>query len=363
MKKIYGKIINNNESFFGSITFTNKINEICNEKANNEDLIIPGFIDPHCHGAIGSDTMQGYDAINKMSLFHLEHGTTSILPSTWTSTLAHTTNALKNIKNKNRAKNIFRIHLEGPFINPKKLGAQPALSLEPSIEFLDKILDIADVKTITIAPELSGMEAFIKYLDSKNIGIQFGHSLASSQCCKKYMDKYKISFTHLYNAMSGNDHRNPGVLSAALAYGEFAEIICDKLHVSAEAIRIAKKSINKLYAVTDSVSVNGMKDGEYRLFNKNIIKKGNTITLKNNNTLAGSVVTMHDIFINLINLGFNLNEAVEMTSSNAAEFLNLKNVGQIKENYLSNLIVLDKNYLIKQVYLKGEKVEKKFISS
>ncbi len=363
MNKIYGKIINCKKTFFGSISFTNKITKINSETENNEDLIIPGFIDPHCHGAIGADTMQGYEAINKMSLFHLEHGTTSILPSTWTSTISHTKNALKNIKSNNRAGNIFGIHLEGPFINPKKLGAQPALSIEPSIEFLDEILDIADVRTITIAPELNGMESFIKYLDSKKIGIQFGHSLASSECCTKYMDKYNISFTHLYNAMSGNDHRNPGVLSAALAYGTYAEIICDKLHVSSEAIKIAKKSINKLYAVTDSVSVNGLQDGEYKLFNNDIVKKGNTIKLKNNNTLAGSVVTMYDIFINLIELGYDLNEAVEMTSSNAAEFLNLDNVGHIKENYLSNFIVLDKKYKIKDIYLKGEKVEKKLISS
>ena len=87
MNKIYGKIINC-KRIFGSISFTNKITKINSETENNEDLIIPGFIDPHCHGAIGADTMQGYEAINKMSLFHLEHGTTSILPSTWTSTIS-----------------------------------------------------------------------------------------------------------------------------------------------------------------------------------------------------------------------------------------------------------------------------------
>ena len=363
MNKIYGRIFNNKKSFSGSISFSNKIHKITKEKENSENIIIPGFIDPHCHGAIGADTMQGYDAINKMSLYHLEHGTTSILPSTWTSTLNHTLNALKNIKNKNRAGNIFGIHLEGPFINPNKLGAQPALSKEPSIEFLDKVLDIADVKTMTLAPELDGMDSFIEYINSKKIGIQFGHSLASSECCKKYMDKYSISFTHLYNAMSGNDHRNPGVLSAALAYGKYAEIICDKLHVSKEAIKIAQKSINNLYAVTDSVSVNGLEDGEYKLFNNDIVKKGNNITLKDNNTLAGSVVTMYDIFINLINLGYKFDKVIAMTSSNAAKFLNLNNVGQIKENYFSNFIVLDEKYKIKDVYLKGEKVEKKFISS
>ena len=179
MNKIYGKIINCKKNFFGSISFTNKITKINSEIENNEDLIIPGFIDPHCHGAIGADTMQGYEAINKMSLFHLElnHFYTAIYMDEYNN---HTKNALKNIKNNNRAGNIFGIHLEGPFINPKKLGAQPALSIEPSIEFLDEILDIADVRTITIAPELNGMESCIKYLDSKKIGNQFGHTLSSS---------------------------------------------------------------------------------------------------------------------------------------------------------------------------------------
>ena len=125
------------------------------------------------------------------------------------------------------------------------------------------MIDVAPIKVITLAPELDGMDDFIYHLDKLKINIQFGHSLADFECCAKFMNKYSIGFTHLYNAMSGNHHRSSGVLGAALELGSFAEIICDKLHVSPEAIKIAQKSIKKLYAVTDSVSVNGLKDGEY----------------------------------------------------------------------------------------------------
>ncbi len=246
----------------------------------------------------------------------------------------------------------------------RRLEIARTLASNPKYLLLDEPLTGIDPVSI------EEIKIIIRKLKNKNIGILItDHNVRETL---KIIDKVYIVnegaiFFEGDPKSAVNDDRIKkfylGVLSAALAYGTYAEIICDKLHVSSEAIKIAKKSINKLYAVTDSVSVNGLQDGEYKLFNNDIVKKGNTIKLKNNNTLAGSVVTMYDIFINLIELGYDLNEAVEMTSSNAAEFLNLDNVGHIKENYLSNFIVLDKKYKIKDIYLKGEKVEKKLISS
>ena len=190
--------------------------------------------------------MDGWDSIQKMSMYHLKQGTTSILPTTWTSTFEHTFEALKNFKNYNNYNtNILGVHLEGPFISPNKLGVQPPLAQSPSIEFISKIQELAPIKVITLAPELDGMDKFINELTNYGINIQFGHSVADYECCSKFMDKHVIGFTHLYNAMSGNDHRNPGVLSAALEMGSYAEIICDLHHVSAASIKIAKKMHRK----------------------------------------------------------------------------------------------------------------------
>ena len=358
MISLKGNIVNFNETFSGEISFNGKINKIIRSKSNNGDnYIIPGFIDLHCHGANGFDTMDGWESIQKMALYHLKNGTTSILPTTWTSTFDHTYSALKEFNNfKNLNTNILGVHLEGPFINPNKLGAQPPKAINPSIEFIKQIQDIAPIKVITLAPELEGMDIFIDQLHNLGINVQFGHSLADYNCCSKFMNKYRVGFTHLYNAMSGNHHRNPGVLSAALELGTFAEIICDLKHVNEHSIKIAKKCIKNLYAVTDSMGATGLPDGMYSFFGVDIEKKNKIAVVKKTNALAGSIINMHETFFNLIKLKFSLNEAVKMTSYNAAQYLQINDLGYIGENKISNILVIDQNLNIKEIYLNGIKI-------
>ena len=353
--KISGMIVNFDQSFFGELSFNEKIENI--EEISNQEselFIIPGFVDLHCHGGGGFDTMQGKDAIKSMSEYHLNNGTTSLLATTWTSTFEKTHGALKDFNSLiSENSNLLGVHLEGPFINPKKLGAQPALTQIPSEDFINEIIKEANVKTITLAPEIEGMEEFIAFLNKKNINVQFGHTLATSKCCEEFLDKYKVSFTHLYNAMSDNNHRNPGVLAAALSKGMYAEIICDLHHVSKEAIHIAKKCIPHLYAITDCIGASGLADGDYKFDEVGITKKDKKITLKNTETLAGSIITMHETFLNLLKIDISIEDAVKMTSYSASRFLNDDKIGYIKEGNKSNFIVLNKDYNIEQIYMNG----------
>ena len=354
--KVSGKIINYNDSYSGEITFDENILNINKiEEINSENYIIPGFVDLHCHGGGGFDTMDGVQAIQKMSSYHLSKGTTSLLATTWTSSFEHTYAALNNFNSLiDMSSNLIGVHLEGPFINPKKLGAQPALAIEPSIDFIEKINEIADIKTITLAPEIKDMKMFIPFLIDKNINVQFGHTLADSKTCEKYMSSNDLSFTHLYNAMSDNNHRNPGVLSAALNKGKFAEIICDLNHVSEEAILIAKKCIPDLYAITDSIAASGMKDGSYTFANVEIEKKNNKVCLNGTSTLAGSVVNMHDTFLNLLKMKISIQDAVRMTSYSAAKFLKKDDIGVIDDGKKANFLILDHDFNIKSIYLNGK---------
>ena len=354
--KVSGKIINYNDSYSGEITFDENILNINKiEEMNSENYIIPGFVDLHCHGGGGFDTMDGVQAIQKMSSYHLSKGTTSLLATTWTSSFEHTYAALNDFNSLiDMSSNLIGVHLEGPFINPKKLGAQPALAIEPSIDFIEKINEIADIKTITLAPEIKDMKMFIPFLIDKNINVQFGHTLADSKTCEKYMSSNEVSFTHLYNAMSDNNHRNPGVLSAALNKGKFAEIICDLNHVSEEAILIAKKCIPDLYAITDSIAASGMKDGSYTFANVEIEKKNNKVHLNGTNTLAGSVVNMHDTFLNLLKMKISIQEAVRMTSYSASKFLKKEDIGIIDDGKKANFLILDHDFNIKSIYLNGK---------
>ncbi len=356
--KISGKIINYNHSFYGELTYDENIIEIKNLKEEKGDyLIIPGFVDLHCHGGGGFDTMDGVESIKKMSSYHLSKGTTSLLATTWTSSFEHTFEALNGFNSLvNNNSNLIGVHLEGPFINPNKLGAQPPLTKKPSIEFIEKISKLAKIRAITLAPEIEGMEKFIPYLIQNQINVQFGHSLADCKCCEKYMDLKNISFTHLYNAMSGNNHRNPGVLSAALSRGNFAEIICDMNHVSKEAILIAQKCIADLYVITDSIAASGMKDGEYKFANANIRKINNKVFLQESNNLAGSVVNMYDSFINLLKINISIQDAIKMTSFSAAKYLNQNDIGSIKVGKKANFLILDKNLNLIKVFLNGKLV-------
>lgn len=360
MNKISGKIINHDSSYTGTIEFNDKIESINKNKHSDfENIIIPGFIDLHCHGGNSFDTMAGFSSIIEMSKYHLKHGTTTLLPTTLTATLDDTIKALEGLNDfidqNNNLTNILGVHLEGPFINPNKLGAQPPHAQLPNIDFIKKIKDKVTIKVITLAPELEGIEACIDYLIENNIKVQIGHSLADYNCCMKIMNKNKIGFTHLYNAMSGNDHRNPGVVTAALRHAEFAEIICDLYHVDQENIHLAHKCIPKLYAISDSISASGMPDGNYDFANTKITKK-NGQALINSNVLAGSVINMHDTFKNLIKINFSLEKAVAMTSFNAAQYLCEDNKGKIEKGFCSNLIVLDKQLNIQKVYLFGSSI-------
>ena len=158
--KVSGKIINYNSSYIGDVYFKEKIIDLkIKDSEDYDNIIIPGFIDLHCHGGNGFDVMGGSQSIIEMSKYHLRHGTTSIMPTTWTNSLEDTISALKGFNElKNDNQNILGVHLEGPFINPNKLGAQPNLTEKPSLEFVKKILEISDVKIITLAPEIDGMQ-------------------------------------------------------------------------------------------------------------------------------------------------------------------------------------------------------------
>ena len=168
VKTISGKIINHNCTFNGTIEFSEKIETVSRiEEKNIENIIIPGFIDLHCHGGNGYDTMAGLSSIKKISEFHLSNGTTSLLPTTLTASLENTLKALQGFNNfisQNKySTNILGIHLEGPFINPKKLGAQPQQTQLPNIDFIQKVNDVAKVKVITLAPELEGIDSLINF--------------------------------------------------------------------------------------------------------------------------------------------------------------------------------------------------------
>ena len=361
LKNISGKIVIGNKIKSGTIFFDEVIKKIIfNKKKSYKNFIIPGFIDLHCHGGAGYDSMGGLNSIIKMSNYHLLKGTTTIYPTTVTAKTDDTLKALMGlndyIKKNIKLTNIDGVHLEGPFINPKKMGAQPPFAQLPNNNFVNKMIKEAPVKIMTLAPEINKGIDLIKFLNKKGIKAQIGHSLADFKTCKIAIKNGVGSFTHLFNAMTGFDHRNPGVGAAAFSNGTFAEIICDLVHVNKEMIKLAAKNIKKIYAVTDSISASGMPDGKYNLGTYKVLKKNNIVKL-NDDTLGGSIITMNKVFINLINIGFSIQEAVKMTSTNASEYMSYQDIGCIAKNNKANLLNLDSKFNLKEIFLKGNQIK------
>ena len=355
--EISGKIVCGEDIIPGTIVFEDIIKDLKSEKDKNyTNFIIPVFIDLHCHGGNGYDSMEGLQSIKKISEYHLFHGTTTLYPTTVTAKLEDTLEALKglnNYLNQNKTiSNIEGIHLEGPFINPNKMGAQPPFAQLPNYSFVQTLVKEAPIKIMTVAPEIKGGLELIDFLIKNDIKPQIGHSLADYDCCTLALEKGVKSFTHLYNAMSGFQHRKPGVVAAAFSKAKYAEIICDLVHVDKEMIKLAFKNIDNLYSVTDSISASGMPDGKYKIGTYEVIKKKGVVKL-NEDTLGGSIVTMAKTFKNLIEIGFSMQEAVKMTSSNAARYLDRKDIGNTSKDAKANLLVLDSELNLIKIYLNG----------
>ena len=209
----------------------------------------------------------------------------------------------------------------------------------------------------TVAPEITCGLDTIRALAAHRCRVQVGHSMASCDQVGHAFACGCTGFTHLFNAMSGMHHREPGVAAWALAHGEHAEIICDLHHVHRDVILAARRSIQKLYAVTDATAAAGMPDGEYRLGDRKVLKRGGKVTLEDGETLAGSVITLADAVRNLVSIGVPLAEAVAMASTRPAEYLGYADLGRIAATARASMVQLDARLRVEAVWIDGEGVD------
>eukprot|EP01042_Synura_sphagnicola_P031471 gene31471-40518_t len=224
---------------------------------------------------------------------------------------------------------VLGAHLEGPYINPGKLGAQPDFAIEATLDQVDWLASFAPLKLITIAPEVDGHLELVRTLTTGGMLVQIGHTLGSYEDGVAALKNGAAGFTHLFNAMSGFHHRDPGMAGAAMAHAEYAELIPDLLHVHPGAIRAALRAIPRLYCVTDSTAAAGMPDGDYMLGRQVVHKCCGGVRLSDG-TLAGSTLTMDQALRNLIAMGLDIGEASLRTSTYPADYLGVKERGRLK---------------------------------
>ncbi len=324
--------------------------------------VLPGFVDLHAHGAGGRDMMEGGDAAQVVCAMHSRHGTTALLGTTMTAPLPDLQRALTGLAPACQARpagtaRLLGVHLEGPYINDSKLGAQPAFARPLQAPELATLAALAPIKLITLAPEVAGNMDLIAALCAQGLRVQIGHSNGSYQDGVEALARGASGFTHLFNAMTGLHHREPGMAGAALAHAEYAEIIPDLIHVHAGAVRVALRCIPGLYCVSDSTSATGMPDGQYRLGSHAVYKCLGAVRLADG-TLAGSALTLDQALRNLVQvLGLPLQEASARVSTHAANYLGLQDRGRLVPGAWADVVVMDAALKVQRVVVEGEEID------
>lgn len=322
--------------------------------------LLPGFIDLHVHGGGGRDTMEAGDALPAIARLHARQGTTALLATTMTAPAADLRAAMAAMGPHCRQRQpgmarVLGVHLEGPFIHPQRLGAQPPDARPGSTEELLALHALAPIRLVTLAPELPGHLDWIGHLRALGFVVQLGHSDASYEDGVAALARGASGFTHLFNAMSGLHHRAPGLVGAALAHAQRAELIPDLLHVHPGAIRAALRAIPGLYCVSDATAATGMPDGPYRLGRQTVHKCLGGVRLADG-TLAGSTLTLDQALRNLVGLGLSLADASRRTATHAAEHLALPDRGRLVPGAWADVVALDTTLQVQQVWVEGEAI-------
>lgn len=335
----------------------------------SDQIVVPGFIDQHIHGAAGADAMDGdINALSTISKALLSEGTTAFLATTMTQSVENIERALKavnqyiNEKNNNGA-TLLGVHLEGPFISPKHVGAQPLEYVQsPSVEAF-KVYEKAsgdNIKMVSLAPEMEGATELIKYLVSKNIVASIGHTGATYNNVEKAVAVGLSNVTHTYNAQTPVHHREVGVVGSAMLFDELScEVICDTIHVSVPAIKllIKNKPSDKVILITDAMRAKHLPDGESELGGQKVFVKNGEARLADG-TLAGSVLKMNVAIKNLVEkANVSLEKAIDYATINPA--INLKvdgERGSIALGKVADFAVLNKDYSVGLTIVNGEVV-------
>lgn len=342
-------------------------NLVENEKEEVLDLegklLIPGFIDVHIHGADGADAMDGsIESLQKISKYLASKGTTNFLATTLTSSkemLKKVLSCIGEVQNQEmEGANILGAHMEGPYFDVEYKGAQnekyiKMAGMEEIQEYLSVKKDL--VKLFALSPNSNNLD-IIRYLVKEGVIVSVGHSAASFEQVMAAVEAGLSHATHTFNGMKGFTHRDPGVVGAVLDSDEItAEVIFDKIHVHPEAVRvlIKTKGVEKVVCITDSMSATGLPCGRYKLGELDVNVVDNQARLSSNGALAGSVLTMDKAFRHLLELGYNLMDAVKLTSTNVAKEFHL-NTGMIRVGKDADLVVLDEKHEVKMTIVKGK---------
>jgi N-acetylglucosamine-6-phosphate deacetylase len=328
-----------------------------------KSVIVPGFIDVHVHGGNGADfTDADPEAVERVVGFHAGHGTTALAATTLSATRTDLHSAVSVIaRTADRTPvgaEIVGIHLEGPFINDERAGAQSRSAIRPAdIEELSTLLALAPRLSwiVTVAPELPQARGLIEHFRGR-VRFSIGHTAADHATAVAALEWGVSHVTHLFNAMTGLHHRDPGVVGAALTSADAtAEIIADGIHVHPAALRVAVGAMPRRVAlVTDAMRACGLPEGTYKLYAHEVTVEGGAARLSDG-TLAGSVLTMDAAVRNMIELaGLPAEVVIPLATEVPARIAGVGDrKGRILRRYDADLLMLTERFEIERVWVRG----------
>ena len=316
--------------------------------------IAPGFIDTHIHGFGGYGTDDSStESVVEMSRLLAHYGVTAFNPTLYPSEPKAMLEAVRNVAaafGKESGARIMGLHLEGPFLSPDRLGVQKPDTLSPvDLDLMEELWEAASghIVNMTVAPELKGMRELALFCIKKGIILQAGHTNANYENIVEGMQAGILNSTHLFNAMSKLDHRNPNAVGAILIHPEMScEIIADGFHVHPDLLKLLQrdKPVDKIVLVTDGLKPTEQKEGPFFANGEEVVFKDGVFHRKIDDVIAGSSLTMIKGVRNLVSCGFTVEDAVKLASSNPAQVMRFARKGTIIPGNDADLVVFDRHF-------------------
>lgn len=329
-------------------------------------ILVPGFVDLHVHGGDGADFMDAHEETTARILgFHATHGTTALAATTLSASRGDLQNAVETIAalsgERAGAAEIVAVHLEGPYINASRAGAQDRGSIRAAdIHELSALIAEAPRLRwiVTIAPEIEGARGLIEHFKDRVL-FSIGHTAADHATAAAALDWGACHFTHLYNAMTPLHHRDPGVVGAAFtSIDATAELIADGVHVHPAALRIAVNAMpHRIALITDAMRACGLAEGTYRLYEYEVTVADGAARLADG-TLAGSVLTMGDAVKNMIELaGLPIETVLPLATEVPARIAAVADrKGKLESRYDADIVALSERFEVDRVWARGHEV-------
>ena len=329
--------------------------------------VLPGLIDVHCHGFMGWDASHGdLDELRRMSRRAAQFGVTSWLPTTMTldwPVLERCFAAIRaaqidSLSPEWNGAQVLGCHAEGPFINPKKKGAQAESCIQrPDAEKLCPWADV--IRLMTLAPEMDGALECIRAARKMGVTLSMGHTDATYDQALAGIGAGVTHATHTFNAMPPLNHREPGVVGAALGDNRvFCELICDAFHVHpALFTMVAKTAGDRLVLITDSIPVAGLPDGPHDQMGATVVVDGMKLRFPDG-TIAGSALTLDAAVRNFAkHTGLPIWRAANLASLNPARSIGVDDrKGTLETGKDADIVIADGDFNVRQTYVRGRRV-------